>query len=114
MIAVCFGDPCGIQLEGLMENAAALFNDLLPIFIIIVGFSFAIAMMQWITRSLREAFDPTHPTDTTFTIQKSKDKSISLEQITEKPKRGLVTLGDDGELADIPGEASLEDYRIIR
>jgi len=110
MNSVCSGFACPIDLTGLMDAAAQLFNDLFPIFIIIVGFGFGIGILRLMAHQLRYGLDL--PSNRAVVVQKTK--MISLDEITEKPKRGLVTLGDDGELTSVPEESELENYHIIR
>lgn len=45
-----------VDTTGILDNAAILFNGLFPAFVIIIGFSFGIGLIKWITSTLRNAF----------------------------------------------------------
>jgi hypothetical protein len=47
------------------------------------------------------------------TTMSQKDETGVSKEIIEKPKHGLVKLGDDGELVDVQ-EPDTEDYLIIQ
>jgi hypothetical protein len=55
-VAVASAASFTVDTSGILDNAAILFNGLFPAFVIIIGFSFGIGLIKWITATLRNAF----------------------------------------------------------